>query len=87
MLVTLQTKIVLIIIGLPSLSFTFSLSLSKLLALKEIVLFLYNGFAQYNPLDFMVPTYFPNSNTTFDVFGFTKIKPNKEIKPIKVLNK
>ena len=59
---------VLIIIGFPNLSFTFNLSLSKLLALKEIFLFLYNGFAQYKPLVFTVPIYFPKSNNTLEVF-------------------
>ena len=82
MSVTLQTKIVEIIIGFPSLSFTFKRSLSKLLALKEIAFFLYKGFAQYRPLSFMVPTYLPKSKITFDVFGFTKIKPKKPKKPM-----
>ena len=70
-----------IITGFPNLSFTFNLSESKLLALKEMVFFLYKGFAQYKPFSLMVPTYLPNNKITFDVLGFTKIKPKKPIKP------
>ena len=81
MFVTRQTKMVEIIIGFPNLSFTFKRSLSKLLALKEIVFFLYKGFAQYNPFSLMVPTYFPNNKITLEVFGFTKINPKNPIKP------
>ena len=75
-----------IIIGFPNLSFTFKRSLSKLLALKEIVFFLKKGFAQYKPFSLMVPTYFPNNKTTLEVLGFTKINPKKPIKLISVTN-
>ena len=57
-----------IIIGFPNLSFTFKRSLSKLLALNDIVFFLYNGFAQNKPLSLMVPTYLPKSKITLDVY-------------------
>ena len=75
-----------IIIGFPNLSFTFKRSLSKLLALKEIVFFLKKGFAQYKPLSLIVPTYFPNNKTTLEVFGFTKINPKNPIK-LKIVTK
>jgi hypothetical protein len=35
----------------------------------------------------MVPIYFPNSKMTFEVFGFTNIKPKNPKNPIKVLSR
>src|SRR5690606_24418945 len=78
---------VLIITGFPSLSFTFKRSLSKLLARSEIFFFEYNGFAQYKPFFFILPTYFPKSNRTLELLGCTIIKPEAINRAVAIANK
>src|SRR5687768_10538709 len=61
--------------GLPTLSLTLILSLSKFRARREMGFFVKKGFTQKNPLVFTVPLYSPNSTNTTELLGFTKKKP------------
>lgn len=55
--------------GLPFLSFIFMMSLFKLLERREIFLVEYRGKVQKNPVDLIVPLYFPKKVRTVATLG------------------
>jgi len=72
---TFQTMMAAISMGLPSMSFTFSRSLSKLRIFSEIDRFDSSGFAHRSPSALTVPSYWPKSCSTRPSFGFTTNSP------------
>src|SRR5690349_8447299 len=65
--------------GLPTLSLTFILSLSKLRARREIDFLWNKGLTQKNPLSFTVPLYSPKSKSTTELLGLTIKNPGAKI--------
>src|SRR5690606_18894205 len=70
-------------IGLPCLSFTFRVCVSKFTALREIFRLEKKGLTQKKPLSLIEPTYFPNRLSTRLLLGSIATKPERIINRLK----
>ena len=85
---TLKTTTAEISIGFPSESLTFNNELLKLRTFKETLTFCVSGVVINNPLDLIVPKYWPKNKIAFDWFGLTIVNELKnKIEDIKVIDR